>query len=60
MYAWSDSTVNLHLLKDNGEYKVFVYNREANIKEKGFINWKYIPATQNSATQQIQAVGAVI
>ena len=60
VYAWSDSTVNLHLLKDNGEYKVFVYKREANIKEKGFINWKYIPAKQNSATQQIQAVGAAI
>ena len=60
VYALSDSTVNLHLLKDNGEFKVFFYNREANIKQKGFINWKYIPAKQNSSTQQIQAVGAAI
>ena len=31
-YAWSESTVVLHWLKDKGEYKVFVSNRaEENI-----------------------------
>ena len=49
VYAWSDSTVTLHWLKDNGEYKVFVCNREAKIKEKGFINRKYVPTKQNPA-----------
>ena len=38
VYAWSDSTVTLHGLKNNGEYKVFVCNQIAKIKEKGFIN----------------------
>ena len=47
--AWSDSTATLHWLKDHGEYKVFVYNRVAKIKEKGFINWKYVPRKQNPA-----------
>ena len=36
VYAWSDSTVTLHWLKDNGEYKVFVFNRVAKIKRKRF------------------------
>ena len=49
MYAWSDSTVTLHWLKDNGDYKVFVCNRVAKIKEKDFINWKYVPTKQNPA-----------
>ena len=34
VYAWSDSTVTLHGLKNNGEYKVFVCNQIAKIKEK--------------------------
>ena len=49
MYAWSDSTVTLHWLKDNGDYKVFICNRVAKIKEKDFINWKYVPTKQNPA-----------
>ena len=49
VYAWSDSTVSLYWLKDNGEYKVFVFNRVAKIKYKGFRNWKYVPSKQNSA-----------
>ena len=36
-------------MKYNGEYKVFISNRVATIKEKGFINWKYIPTNQNPA-----------
>ena len=49
MYAWSDNIVTLHWLKDYGEYKVFVCNRVAKIKGKGFINWKYVPTKQNPA-----------
>ena len=32
-YAWSDSTVVLHWLKDKRECKVFVSNRVAKIRE---------------------------
>ena len=49
VYAWSDSTVTLHWSKDNREYKVFVCNRVAKLKENSFINWKYVPAKQNPA-----------
>ena len=49
VYAWSHSTVNIHWLKDNGEYKVSICTRAAKIKEKSFINWKYVPAKQNPA-----------
>ena len=38
VYAWSDSTVILNWLKDNGDYKVIVCNRLAKIKAKEFIN----------------------
>ena len=49
VYTWSDSTVTIHWLKDNREYKVSVCNRVAKIKEKSFINWKYVPTKQNPA-----------
>ena len=49
VYAWSDSTVALHWLKDNGNYKEFVCDRVAKIKEKDVINWKYVPTNQNPA-----------
>ena len=48
-YALSDSAVTLHWLEDNGEYKVFVCNRVAKIKEQGFISWKHVPTKQNPA-----------
>ena len=32
-YAWSDSTVVLHWLKDKREFKVFVSNRVVNMTE---------------------------
>ena len=49
VYAWSGSTVTIYWLKCNGGYKVFVCFRVAKIKEKGFINWKYVPTKQNPA-----------
>ena len=49
VYALSDSTVTLHWMKDNRKYKAFVCNRVPNIKEKSFINWKYVPTKQNPA-----------
>ena len=36
-YAWSDSTVVLDWLKDKGEYKVFVSNRVAKMREHSYL-----------------------
>ena len=36
-------------MKNNGDYKVIICNRVAKIKEKVFINWKYVPTKQNPA-----------
>ena len=41
-YACSDSTVVLHWLKNKGEYKVFVSNRVAKIKEHRAKYWSKI------------------
>ena len=45
--AWSDSTAALHWIKGDGQYKEFVRNRVAKIKEKGDICWRYVDTTQN-------------
>ena len=47
--AWSDSTAALHWIKGDGQYKEFVRNRVAKIKEKGDICWRYVNITQNPA-----------
>ena len=36
-HAWSDSTVILHWLNDKKEYKVFVSNRVAKIREHSYL-----------------------
>ena len=41
-YTCSDSTVVLHWLKNKGEYKVFVSNRVAEIKEHRAKYWSKI------------------
>ena len=48
-YAWSDSTVVLHWLKDKREYKVFVSNRVAKIREHSYLKWNYVPTRNNPA-----------
>ena len=48
-YAWSDSTVVLHWLKDNAEYKVFVSNRVAKIRGHSYLGWHYVPTQNNPA-----------
>ena len=38
-YAWSDSPVVLHWLKDKRELKAFVSNRVAKIREYSYLKW---------------------
>ena len=47
--AWSDSTVVLHWLEDKGEYKVFVSNRVAKIREHSYLKRNYVPTRNNLA-----------
>jgi hypothetical protein len=49
IYAWLDSTVALHWLLGNGQYKQFVANRVGKIKRHGEIQWKYVPTEENPA-----------
>ena len=47
VYCWSDSTVALYWL--NGEYRQFVANRVAKIKERDHIHWHHAPTEDNPA-----------
>ena len=47
IYAWLYSTVALHWLLGNGEYKQFVANRFGKIKKHGEIQWRYVPTKEN-------------
>ena len=55
-YAWSESTVVLQWLKDKGEYKVFVGNRVAKIREHSYLEWNYVPTRNNSAELGVEVV----
>ena len=48
-YAWSDSTVVLHWLKDKREYKVFVRNWVTKIREHSYLKWNYFQTRNNPA-----------
>ena len=47
VYGWLDSTVALHWIKENGEYKQFVSNCVRKIKEIDYIQWRYVPTDEN-------------
>ena len=47
VYGWLDSTVALHWIKENGEYKQFVSNHVRKIKEIDHIQWRYVPTDEN-------------
>ena len=40
---WTDSTIVLHSLRNQENFKVFVENRVKNILNNEFIEWKYLP-----------------
>ena len=48
VYGWLDSTVALHWIRGNGEYKQFVGNRVRKIQETQ-ITWRHIPTEENPA-----------
>ena len=48
VYGWLDSTVALHWIRGNGEYKQFVGNRVKKIQEKQ-ITWRHVPTEENPA-----------
>ena len=47
--CWTDSTVVLQWLKDEGRYKVFVANRVRKILERESTAWNYVSTKQNLA-----------
>ena len=49
VYGWLDSTVALHWIKGQGNYKQFVANRVRKIADKKFIQWRYINTAENPA-----------
>ncbi|XP_068671446.1 uncharacterized protein [Montipora foliosa] len=51
VYGWLDSTVALHWILGNGQYRQFVANRVRKIKEHADIRWRYVPTFDNPADQ---------
>ena len=49
VFGWLDSTVALHWIKGNGQYKQFVVNRVAKIQLYKEIEWRYVPMDENPA-----------
>ena len=47
LYAWLDSSVDLHWIRSSGEYKQFVSNRVRKIREKTGITWRHVPSQEN-------------
>ena len=47
--AWLDSTVALHWIRGDSEYKQFVGNRVQKIKEKDSVIWRRVPTQENPA-----------
>ena len=44
-----DSSVALHWIKGNGDYRQFVANRVSKIQQHSFIQWRYVRSDQNPA-----------
>ena len=47
--CWLDSTVALHWLRDQGEYRQFVTNRVRKIQSHPNTQWRDVPSTENPA-----------
>ena len=46
---WLDSTVALHWLHDQGEYRQFVTNREKKIQRHPHTLWRHVRSAENPA-----------
>ncbi|XP_028408718.1 uncharacterized protein LOC114531282 [Dendronephthya gigantea] len=49
VHCWSDSTVTLYWINGQGEYRQFVSNRVAKIKEQAHVQWHHVPSEGNPA-----------
>ena len=49
IYVWLDSTVALHWIVRNGQYRQFVANRVHKIRQHPGIHWRYVPTADNPA-----------
>ena len=49
IYAWLDSTVALHWILGNGQYRQFVENRLQKIRAHPQIHWRHVPTADNPA-----------
>lgn len=48
-YAWLDSTVALHWIREGGEYKQLIQNRVARIRAQSDIGWRHVSSEENLA-----------
>ena len=48
-FSWLDSTVALYWIKEKSKYKQFVGHRVWKIKEKDYIQWRYVSSAENPA-----------
>ena len=48
-HCWLDSTVALHWINDNGEYRQFVANRVNKIQSHKQVRWHHVPTNDNPA-----------
>ena len=46
--GWLDSSVALHWIRGNGEYKQFIGNRVRKIQEKSYIEWRHVGTQEPS------------
>ena len=49
LHCWLDSSVALHWIRGNGDFKQFVANRVRKIREHGDITWRHVPTKDNPA-----------
>ena len=49
IYGWLDSTVALHWIRGEGQYRQFVANRVSKINQHPEISWRYVPTKDNPA-----------
>ena len=49
LVGWLDSSVALHWIRGEGEYKTFVANRVNKIREHEGVTWRHVPSKENPA-----------
>ena len=47
--CWLDSSVALHWIREEGEYRQFVGNRVDKIRQHTDVTWRYVPSKENPA-----------